>query len=261
MEKNKYILFIGDSFTWGQGLYLPYWVDRKKYAFLEMGKSDIQWIDHQKYLDEKDLEIKDKLSFTGLVSSELNRICVKKIDNGGDNLTNLSILKSEKRFVSVNNKEEEFTFADKDIILIFQFTSFSREDMFMYINDEEKDIILESDINKTSYLINLYFKNKIKLYFESIDAQIEDISTQYGFQYWYLDWLGDYWEFRPDKFIDIKLGSKIGKYFGPLVDLMPIEVKFDGKYIRDGHLNEEANKVMAQSIIEWLRDKSRGVGG
>jgi hypothetical protein len=42
---------------------------------------------------------------------------------------------------------------------------------------------------------------------------------------------------------------------------MAIEVNFEGRVIRDGHLNEEANKVIAKSILEWLRDKSRGAGG
>jgi hypothetical protein len=42
---------------------------------------------------------------------------------------------------------------------------------------------------------------------------------------------------------------------------MAIEVKFEDRIIRDGHLNEEGNKILAESILEWLREHSRGVGG
>jgi hypothetical protein len=42
---------------------------------------------------------------------------------------------------------------------------------------------------------------------------------------------------------------------------MAIEVKFEDRIIRDGHLNEEGNKIIAESILGWLRDKSRGAGG
>jgi hypothetical protein len=42
---------------------------------------------------------------------------------------------------------------------------------------------------------------------------------------------------------------------------MAIEVNFEGRVIRDGHINEEGNKIMPKSILEWLPDKSRGAGG
>jgi hypothetical protein len=90
---------------------------------------------------------------------------------------------------------------------------------------------------------------------------LETITKEYEIEYWYLDWTGDYYGFIPDKFIDIKVGKNKGKYLSPLTHNMAIEVKFEDRVIRDGHLNEEANKIMAESILEWLRDKSRGAGG
>jgi hypothetical protein len=90
---------------------------------------------------------------------------------------------------------------------------------------------------------------------------LETFTKEYGIEYWYLDWDGEYYGFRPDKFIDIKVGKNKGKYFSPLTHTMAIEVKFEDRIIRDGHLNEEGNKIMAESILGWLRDKSRGAGG
>lgn len=61
------------------------------------------------------------------------------------------------------------------------------------------------------------------------------------------------------------MGKSKRKYFSPLVDNLPIRVKIDmgnpNREVRDGHLNKEANQIMADSILKWLRDKSRGVGG
>jgi hypothetical protein len=84
LENRKYITFIGDSFTWGQGLYLPSWVDRKPHLFSQINKKEIQWKDQEHFIDNEDLRIKDELSFTAIVAKELNRECVKKIENGGD---------------------------------------------------------------------------------------------------------------------------------------------------------------------------------
>jgi hypothetical protein len=65
----------------------------------------------------------------------------------------------------------------------------------------------------------------------------------------------------PEKFIDIKLRNGTKKYFAPLIDTHPITIEFEGKSMRDSHINSEGNKILSESILEWLRDKSRGVGG
>jgi hypothetical protein len=260
LENKKYIAFIGDSFTWGQGLYLPSWVERKPEALrtLPIG---VQWIEHQQFIDETDLKIKDELSFTSIVANELDRLCVKKIDNGGSNLGNLAIISSHDMLNVDGEPINHFSFNEKDMILIFQLTNFGRDEIMIHMTDEEKEEILKIDSSDGIETINTLFKNRVKNYFEYIDSTLQRLSIENGFEYWYLDWLGDYYDFLPDKFIDIKMGNNKGKYFYPLTHNMVIEVKFEGRVIRDGHLNKEANMVMAESILEWLRDKSRGAGG
>ena len=259
MENKKYIAFIGDSFTWGQGLYLPYWVERKP-EVLRTLPIGVQWIEHQQFIDETDLKIKDELSFTSIVANELGRKCVKKIDNGGDNLGNLTIIKTTDR-LNVDGKELNFSFKDNDVILIFQLTHFGRSHIFEYMTESEKEQILKYNMVDSVEAINKYFKDRVEQYFDYINTTLETITKEYEIEYWYLDWTGDYYGFRPDKFIDIKVGKNKGKYFSPLTHNMAVEVKFEDRVIRDGHLNEEANKIMAESILEWLRDKSRGAGG
>lgn len=260
MENRKYIVFLGDSFSWGQGLYLPYWVDKKPDALRKLPE-DIQWVHQEKFVDEEDLKIKDELSFTGIVSKQLGRECVKRVGNGGNNLVNLSIVSSDS-MLSVDGKlTPQFSFKNKDIILIFQFTHFGRNDILQYMTEDEREEILKLDIRDSREAINRLFRNRVKAHFDYIDSKLETYSKGMGFEYWYMDWLGDFCEFRPDKFIDIKVGSNSRKYFSALVDGYDIKFNFEGRHMRDGHLNVEANKMIAESILEWLRDKSRGAGG
>lgn len=261
MENRKYITFIGDSFTWGQGLYLPSWVDRKPRLFSQINKKEIQWKDQEHFIDNEDLRIKDELSFTSIVAKELNRECVKKIENGGSNLGNLTIISSDDMLNIDGMPANHFSFNGKDMILIFQLTNFGRDEIMIHMTDEEKEEILKIDSSDGIDAINKLFKNRVKNHFEHIDNTLRKLSEEAGFEYWYLDWLGDYYDFLPHKFIDIQIGNNKGKYFAPLVDNYPIIVKVDNMEVRDGHLNKVANEMIAESILKWLRDKSRGVGG
>ena len=261
MENRKYIAFIGDSFTWGQGLYLPSWVDRKPHLFAQMNEKELQWKDQEQFIDSEDLRIKDELSFTGIVSKELERECVKKIENGGSNLGNLSVISSVDMLNIDGKPTYHFSFNQKDMILIFQLTNFGRDEIMVHMTDEEKEAILKTDSSDSISTINKLFKNRVKNHFEHIDNTLQKLSAEFGFEYWYLDWLGDYYEFLPHKFIEMKVGNNKGKYFAPLVDNFPIIVKVDNMEVRDGHLNKVANEMIAESILRWLRDKSRGAGG
>jgi hypothetical protein len=263
LENKKYIAFIGDSFTWGQGLYLSSWVTRKPHLFSQIDKellNQFQWIYQQDFIDTEDLRIKDELSFTGIVSKELGRSCVKKIDNGGNNLSNLTIVSSNHMF-NVDGKPTAFQFHKKDIIVIFQFTHFGRTDIINYMTDEEIEEILKVDIQESREPINRLFRNRVQNHFDHINGKLNELSQEMGFEYWYLDWNGDFYEFLPDKFIDIQTGNSVGKYFAPLVDNFPIRVKVGDVEIKDGHINKAGNEMIAESILRWLRDKSRGVGG
>jgi lysophospholipase L1-like esterase len=261
LEDKKYIVFLGDSFTWGQGLYLPNWVERKPHIFSQINKTELQWVDQQPFIDEEDLRIKDELSFTGIVAKQLGRACVKKIHNGGNNYRNLQIVSITDKLNVDNVPDSHFSFANKDLILIFQLTHFGREDIFNYMTEEEKEEILKFDITDFREAINRLFKNRVKAHFEHINGTLEELSTKMGFQYWYLDWIGDFYGFLPQKFIDIQIGRNSGKYFAPLADNFPIRVKVGNMEFRDAHLNKEANQMIAESILRWLRDKSRGAGG
>ena len=249
--------------TWGQGLYLPSWIERKPEVLREYAKlndTTIQWIIQQKFVDEHDILIKDELSFTGLVSKELNRICVKKNGNGGSNRDNMTLIKGGAE-LNVNGKSKEFRFENKDLIVIFQFTSFGRDDIIKYLDQSELDTLFQYKIEDSVDAIKRILNEKLRSYFMDIHNTVQTLSETNGFEFWYLDWMGDFCDFMPEKFIDIKIGNGVKKYFAPLIDAYPIIIDFEGKRLRDAHINSEGNKILSESILRWLRDKSRGVGG
>ena len=249
--------------TWGQGLYLPSWIERKPDVLREYTKMDndvLQWTIQQDFIDNDDIILKDELSFTGIVSKELNRICVKKNNNGGKNIDNLSIIKGGCE-LSVGGRDTVFKFENKDLILIFQFTSFGRDEIIKYLNQSELDMLFEYNIKNVEVAIKTLLNEKLRSYFTDIHNTIETLAEKNGFEFWYLDWFGDFCNFMPEKFIDIKLRNGTKKYFAPLIDTHSITIEFEGKSMRDSHINSEGNKILSESILEWLRDKSRGAGG
>jgi hypothetical protein len=261
LDNKKYIAFIGDNFTWGQGLYLPSWVDRKPDVLRNLPNDNIHWLDVYPHMDAEDFKIKDELSFTNRVSTELDRICVKKRYNDGGISHNKSIIVSPySDQLLVDGKISSFEFTP-DTILIFQFPAYTKEDVVPYLTDAEVNALQENADENIRIMIKRRHPEALKKLFYSIDSVIKEQSKLYGFEYWYIDWMGGFWEAEPDMFIDIKLASRKAKYLFTLVDHYPIRFDFEGRKFVDYHMNTQINDMMAESILEWLRDKSRGAGG
>ena len=256
MKNNKYILFLGDSFTWGQGLYLPSWLERKPEVFQnfldthQTSEKEIgmQWVDQQAYFDLEDLKIKEKLSFTGIVGEALNRKVIKKRGNGGSISTNLVQLNNTS-FDYYLNDDMEFgevslfdPFFPKDCIIIFQFTSVGRED-FENLTEEEMNMAFDNDKS---------FKNiihqRIKTLFDKVDSKLMELESKFGCKYYYLDWLGDFYDFKPEKFITIN-GHH---YFNMMTATNYIKIPYKDKYITDGHINAYGNGVIARNILKKI---------
>lgn len=238
-DSKKYIIFLGDSFSWGQGLYLPSWLERKPEVLSEIlsnhiGEDEISvnWKEQEQYVDEIDINIKDELSFTNIVANQLDRKCLKKIHNGGSIRNNIDIL---EQIVKTGN-------IYKDVIIVFQFTSIAREE-FESITDEEFRLLNSKNLDIKNILTS-----RIKKIFDKVDVILKSFETKYGYKYLYLDWLGDFYNFAPDKFI--KIGSS--NSFDSMVAGYPITLTYRDKIIWDGHLNEEANKILADIIIDKI---------
>jgi hypothetical protein len=76
-----------------------------------------------------------------------------------------------------------------------------------------------------------------------------EIESKYGFKYYYLDWLGDFYDFKPEKFITIN-GHH---YFNMMTATNYIKIPYKDKYICDGHINQYGNSVIARNILKKIQ--------
>lgn len=238
-DSDKYIMFLGDSFSWGQGLYLPKWLSENKERLDEIisnhpneSEISVNWIEQEKFVNIYDIREKDRLSFTNIVANTLNRKCLKRIHNGGSITSNIHILEEILKTGNIY----------KDVIIIFQFTSIAREEL-ENITEEEYKLLLAKNLDIRNILTN-----RIQKVFHKVDSILKELETKYGYKYFYLDWLGDFYDFNPDKFV--KIGSS--KCFDPLSLNNPIKITYKDIIIWDGHLNETANKMMADFILNKI---------
>lgn len=238
-QNNRYIIFAGDSYTWGQGLYLPKWFEERPeifHHFYENSEGDevhLNWIQQQTFFTSEDNKIKNSLSFTNLVAKKLDRTCYKKKDNGGSNFTNLSYL---SKFNSDN-------FPHNDVIIIFQFTSVGRDEL--ELNDEEANRLISNN-----FTIDDVLRDKFQSLFNKIDNKLKDLEIELGWKYYYMDWLGDFYDFCPDKFI--KFGEDKAKCIDALTQNFHIKIQYRDKTFYDYHLNSEGNILVADSIIKHI---------
>ena len=222
---NK-ILFLGDSFTWGQGLYFYKWKEENKLLPKEVGG---MFPSHSDYIEEDDLEYKDKLSFTGLVSSHYNLEPIKRKTNGG---SNTEIVLDMLPLLDLHNNSIEK--------LVFQFTTISRY-QFRDLNIKDEDGLVGS--------FNDLFENRKYNFFKYIDNTLKYFSELYKFEYCYMDWLGDFYMFSPYKFVKY---NKRDYYFDKFLDEYKIDLDINGNKIIDLHLNIDGQKIISASIIDYF---------
>ena len=97
------IVFLGDSFTWGQGLQYIHLTEKKGWTWEECAKIvppnlNLEWLG----FDED--EYRKKNAFPYLVAKEFNLpFQVTRFENGGDNTTTLQSLQNMMSFCTPNN--------------------------------------------------------------------------------------------------------------------------------------------------------------
>lgn len=238
-DSEKCIIFLGDSFTWGQGLYLPNWAETRNdvmehYYRIKKTESHLQWNEQKPFFRKQDFILKNDISFTNIVAKKLNRNCYKVVKNGENTTKNLLILKS---FANKN-------FPYKDVIIVFQFSSIGREELEMENFDYQ--LILNEDRT-----IKDIFSDKVNLLFDKVNNELIRLQKEFGWKFYYLDWLGDFYRFSTEKFIEI--GQKKLYKFDTLCYNYPIKIAYRDKIFYDYHLNEEANLLLANSIINFIQ--------
>ena len=232
----KEIVFLGDSYTWGQGLYYYKWIseNRKFNKKINGGFSS-----HSEFITDDDLNFKDSLSFTNLVSTHLNLKCIKISSNGGSHQNNIAFYKG----LPIKNNIK---------YVIFQLSSFARDMTDFALTNVDFNISYEERVKERAGEI---VQSKLRDYFYQIYNYFLEQEKIHGFKTLYIQWLDDYSKYEIDRFIPIYIGDKLCGYdFNFMIEMQKYTFDFylDDNHIYDRHLNKEGNLILANSIIRKI---------
>ena len=234
------IVFLGDSFTWGQGLPIEKWIQTDNLSFKECNKFSPPEYSCESYNYEDD-NYRKQNHFPNLVAKHFNKSYVTKFGNGGNNKNIVDILQNlDSHFVD-----------DRGIdFFVFQFTDFLRDPYF----DFAQDIIHEQgDSYKFENNLNKLFEDYIRTQLHLIDDLIQRRNSKWiGFS-WREDFGKVLKQYYPNNYIPLIHNNKSYNNFGKLVD-DDLKLKLSGKWVglEDGHLNSDGHRVIANCIINKI---------
>ena len=234
------IVFLGDSFTWGQGLPIEKWIQTDNLSIKECNKFSPPEYSCESYNYEDD-NYRKQNHFPNLVAKHFNKSYVTKFGNGGNNKNIVDILQNlDSHFVD-----------DRGIdFFVFQFTDFLRDPYF----DFAQDIIHEQgDSYKFENNLNKLFEDYIRTQLHHIDDLIQRRNSKWiGFS-WREDFGKVLKQYYPNNYIPLIHNNKSYNNFGKLVD-DDLKLKLSGKWVglEDGHLNSDGHRVIANCIINKI---------
>ena len=234
------IVFLGDSFTWGQGLPIEKWIQTDNLSIEECNKFSPPQYSCESYNYEDD-NYRKQNHFPNLVAKHFNKSYVTKFGNGGNNKNIVDILQNlDSHFVD-----------DRGIdFFVFQFTDFLRDPYF----DFAQDIIHEQgDSYKFENNLNKLFEDYIRTQLHHIDDLIQRRNSKWiGFS-WREDFGKVLKQYYPNNYIPLIHNNKSYNNFGKLVD-DDLKLKLSGKWVglEDGHLNSDGHRVIANCIINKI---------
>lgn len=225
------IIFLGDSFTWGQGLHYYYKIENGEWT----------WDDCRTFLEKNNRfeglgfgadEYRRSHSFPYLVGKELNMpIITPQFENGGDNYRIYDIIDNLELFISQGQSE----------FIIIQFSAPTRVGYERYSHIEH---------------------NKVE---DLIKYQIDRINSVCGKKQ--LNWFGISWfkemgeilqKNYPKQHIPVIYNNKEYESFDFMqhLELRDLTIQFT-ENIDDGHFNKKGHQVIANSILHKLNNYER----
>ena len=260
MHKGKGIIFTGCSFTWGGGLeyYAPFKDIPNPY--------DFQY-DEQKITFAIMNFIKAN-RFSRLVANHFEMWEVNKLTCGGSDEASINFLKN---CFSLDNTKDTVKTIDKQYenirhqrfstdeieYVIFQLTHPLRTYNINLKNQESASDIFSNWEEMENHFISKNLQDVIEIF-----KQLEEIGIKCKLWSWHADYVkfikND--EYLSNKFIKLKYDDK---EFDCLYDLLETYPKFrirtsgfllNGKEIPDDHQTIECHKIIADSIISYLKN-------
>jgi hypothetical protein len=248
------IVFLGDSFTWGQGLFFEKWAsegkDVKKW-FDENG--DVSEYPHESVDYESD-KYRRENHFPAIVAKHFNKIYTTRWGNGGSNWDIINILNNVPSLAPQYRNTVD--------LFVIQFTDFTRTDHRLI---KESDLINELPFERSKFPLETnYDDNTIidKLLNNESELQIEMINdiivNKMGKKWIGISWLDDMGSILENKYpencIKIDYNGKSYNafqtvYFEKEKNLLFLAEKFN---IKDDHFNLEGHAFIADNIIRKI---------
>jgi len=241
------ILFLGDSFTWGQGLYFEKWeADRIDVFDWKSKYGDADDNPHENLDYNSDLYRKQN-HFPALVAKHYNRCYNIKWGNGGSNwdiihqLNALPVLAPQFR----NGLD----------LIVIQLTDWTRDDnRILYNNDiyEQTAIpninYLQRDKHWKESLINKMMLNEMEYQLK----KIKEICNILDKKWLCISWRDDMGKLLKEKYNEnyVPFYYDNKNYFGFEIALHSNEYSLNK--FQDGHLNTAGCKLVADSIIKKI---------
>lgn len=230
------ILFLGDSFTYGQGLQIPYWIEQGK-SIDEINDLMPPKVAIESAMDYGADEYRKTYHFPNLVAKHFNRPYATKWGNGGNNDDVIFLIKNLFRNIVDPRNAIDY--------VVVQFTDFQRDlNLIKYVKEGmNPDIVIKEHCRNTINKFNHICKEQnINWFGFSWQSDIGSILEQ-DFQ---------------DNYIPILFDGKEYNNFDILRD--QCEFMFDctiDPRIMDSHINSLGHEVIAKSIIEKINSDKR----
>jgi hypothetical protein len=223
------ILFLGDSFTWGQGLLFERWITEEQKSqeycnnFLPAGRFE------QELFSYKDDLYRKTYHFPNLVAKHFNKPYVNQFGNGGTNYNILNILKNLKyQFGSSVIKSIE--------CFIIQFTDFSR------------------CVPTDGRSINFDFEIELHKQCNNIFSEINNISP--SIPIYTFSWRGDIGDILQNKYkenyIPLIYNNIEYNNFDDILNNISLKSKYPN--LNDEHFSIEGHEFISKNIISKLEN-------
>ena len=216
------ILFLGDSFTWGQGLFLHKWhedgsISKKEYKIPPKYNHEL--------ISYEDDEYRKQHHFPSLVSKHFGKSYCTIWGNGGSNKNIISILK---------NLDSQFYSGVQQTIDLFviQFTCPTRS------FDDVSDEAMENEIRELDEIISSYNKKWIGITWRPEHGNILENKFQ-------------------ENFIKLVYNQKSYNNFEEILYCDNNEFTLDRYFtnsINDGHFSKKGHEFIANSIIKKIEN-------
>lgn len=226
------IIFLGDSFTWGQGLQIPYWLQQGK-SIEECNRLMPPKFPSETYDYHSD-EYRKKHHFPNLVAKHFNKSYSTKWGNGGSN-------EDIKDIVPVIGHMMDTSAID---CFVIQFTELTRDKSLSNVKPMDGRPPID------------FFEGYINSMLQELDNRINGYYGKPWFGFSWFDDIGSILEKKyPTNYIPIEYKDTIFNNFDELfINYSELTLAGEYKGIMDGHFNSLGHQVISNSIIKKLQN-------